>query len=139
MVSVSHESPEQTARRLAEVLRRADLRVHAGVWGFVEAPRAKWTGPRPDAVAVVFDDEVASELAPTAGGERFGVFSFHFADEPENSGFVGWLASELKSRLGTGAFVVCGYNGARGGVFDYWGVPHDLLDDALAAIAELRR
>ncbi|WP_418115082.1 DUF6196 family protein [[Actinomadura] parvosata] len=33
---------------------------------------------------------------------------------------------------------VCGSNRARGGIYDYWGCPVGLRDDALAVIRELR-
>lgn len=144
MVSISQETPDETARRLLEVLRRADLQVLPGAWTFLECPRHWWRRPNRDALAVVFDEHVASELVPWAAvapdraPERFGVFSFHFADAPENSGFVGWLANELKGSLGTGVAVICGYNSRRGGVFDYWAVPHELLEAALDVVAGLQ-
>jgi hypothetical protein len=69
--------------------------------------------------------------------ERFGVFSFHFPAGVDNSGFVGWLATHLKRRLGTGVFVVCGSNRARGGIYDHWGCPHALLPQVVAVIDEL--
>lgn len=56
----------------------------------------------------------------------------------DNSGFVGWLATHLKTQLGTGVFVVCGSNHERGGIYDYWGCPADLLDQATQVIDELR-
>lgn len=73
------------------------------------------------------------------GVERFGIFSFHFADQADNSGFVGWLATRLKVELGTGVFVVCGSNRTRGGTYDYWGCPIDLLDQAITVVETLRR
>ena len=65
------------------------------------------------------------------------MFSFHFPDGLDNSGFVGWLAGALKDRLGTGVFVVCGSDAARGGVYDYWGCPVALLQDAVAVVRSL--
>jgi hypothetical protein len=69
--------------------------------------------------------------------ERFGLVSFHFPAGLDNSGFVGWLATELKSRLGTGLFVVCGSNRHRGGIYDYWGCPVELLGEVVATIRSL--
>lgn len=65
-------------------------------------------------------------------------FSFHFPDQSDNSGFVGWLATHLKSRLGTGVFVVCGSNHSRDGIYDYWGCPISLIEDVIQVVEELR-
>ena len=77
--------------------------------------------------------------AGTAGGERFALFSFHFPAGLDNSGFVGWLASELKRRLGTGVVVICGQNSERGGIHDHWGYPARLRAKATQVLDELRR
>jgi hypothetical protein len=88
------------------------------------------------------DEESWSRLVPLTAEaddvERFGIFSFHFPDGADNSGFVGWPATHLKAELGTGVFVVCGSNRARGGIYDYWGCPIDLLDQAAATVETLR-
>ena len=138
---VSHEAPAETDRRLRAVIARADLRAYDAPFAFVESPRgAAPPAVRPDALAVVGDDEVWSQLVPAGGGavERFAVFRFHFPDGADNSGFVGWLASHLKRELGTGVFVVCGQNAGRGGIFDYWGCPLDQADAVLAEVRALR-
>ncbi|WP_344534499.1 DUF6196 family protein [Streptomyces albiaxialis] len=44
----------------------------------------------------------------------------------------------MKAELGTGVCVVCGSNRARGGIYDYWGCPVDVLDQALAVVRALR-
>ncbi|MFC9438074.1 DUF6196 family protein, partial [Nocardia sp. NPDC057030] len=80
----------------------------------------------PRTLAVVRDAEKWSALVPFAEAdgaevEKFGLFSFHFPTGLDNSGFVGWLAGQLKRTLGTGVFVVCGSNRERGGIYDYWG------------------
>jgi hypothetical protein len=67
------------------------------------------------------------------------VFGFHFVAGLDNSGFVGWLASHLKARLGTGVLVICGQNSNRGGIFDDWGVPWAAGEAAVAEIETLRR
>lgn len=142
MVSVSVETPEQTERRLRRVIAAADLTVHDGSWSFHESPIDRPPALTAETLAVVRDEDSWSRLAPAtpAGGqaERFGLWSFHFPAGLDNSGFVGWLATHLKTRLGTGVFVVCGSNRHRGGIYDYWGAPHHLLDQALEAIDDLR-
>jgi hypothetical protein len=87
----------------------------------------------------VRDNEVDSQLVPADGGagQKLAVFSFHFPPAVDNSGFVGWLATELKASIGTGVVVVCGSNSARGGIFDYWAVPESVRDGALAVIVRL--
>jgi len=55
----------------------------------------------------------------------------------DNSGFVGWLATHMKRSLGTGVFVVCGQNSARGGIFDYWGCPYAIRDSFFREIEGL--
>ncbi|MFC9972294.1 DUF6196 family protein [Spirillospora sp. NPDC127200] len=142
MVSVSVETPERTEERLRRVIAQADLVVHEGAWCFEESPADRPPALTADTLAVVRDEQSWSRLAPLAPEhgdvERFGIFSFHFPAGLDNSGFVGWLAGRLKARLGTGVFVVCGSNRDRGGIYDYWGCPVDLLDEAVAVVEELR-
>lgn len=141
MVSVSAETAERTEERLRRVIARAELVVHDGVWYFEESPADRPPALTDATLAVVRDQESWSRLVPLTHGdesvERFGVFSFHFPEDMDNSGFVGWLATRLKAELGTGVFVVCGSNRARGGIYDYWGCPVHLLDEALAVVARL--
>ena len=56
----------------------------------------------------------------------------------DNSEFVGWLASHLKTALGTGVLVVCGFNQRRGGVSDYWCLPKRVGEAALAEVRRIR-
>lgn len=110
-------------------------------YAFEEYPRELFPSDKvSEALAFVRDDEVWSVLkvADDTAAEPFGLFSFHFADGLDNSGFVGWLASHLKLALGTGVFVVCGQNSQRGGIFDYWGVPLALKDEAARVFDQLR-
>ncbi|MFD1934948.1 MULTISPECIES: DUF6196 family protein [Nonomuraea] len=143
MVSVSMETPEQTEERLRRVIARAELVVHDGVWFFEESPADRPPALTGDTLAVVRDEDSWSRLVPLSGAgegvERFGIFSFHFPAELDNSGFVGWLATHLKASLGTGVFVICGSNRARGGVYDYWGCPAELLDQAVTVVEGLRK
>jgi hypothetical protein len=96
---------------------------------------------RADALALVHDDQVWSQLVPCSDGnaELFGILRFHFPLGLDNSGFVGWLAGRLKSKFGTGVFVTCGQNSSRGGIFDYTGCPMDLKDQVFAEIRSLLR
>lgn len=117
MVSISRETPEQIQGRLREVITEAELVVLDGDWAFQEAPLGDPPALTADVLAAVRDEDRWSWLRAAGIGapEPFAVFSFHFPPELDNSGFVGWLATELKRRLGTGVFVVCGQNSARGG------------------------
>ncbi|SEK89104.1 hypothetical protein SAMN04515666_102287 [Bosea lupini] len=137
MVNISHETPEATERRLLQVTTQARLQVYSDTYAFLEFPLSAFPGAvRPDALALVRDDQVWSQLVPCddANEELFGLFRFHFPAGADNSGFVGWLASRFKQRFGTGVFVTCGQNRLDGGIFDYWGVPVAL---AAAVIAEV--
>lgn len=139
MVSISYETPQEIRTRLRRVLAEATFKVLSGHWAYHEHP----AGPIPqlsaDALALVRDEESWSVLEPARGGEAevFGVFAFHFPAASDNSGFVGWLASELKDHLGTGVAVLCGYNSAKGGIYDYWLVPSQLLGEAEAHVRSL--
>ncbi|ALN91645.1 DUF6196 family protein [Lysobacter gummosus] len=138
---ISHETPSQIQTRLRRVVAAADLVWYDGPYAFYELPKNELgLDTLSGALAAVADDEVWSILksADRPATETFAVFSFHFQDGLDNSGFVGWLASELKRRLGTGVFVVCGQNSRRGGIFDYWGVPVSMRDLAAQAIDDLR-
>jgi uncharacterized protein DUF6196 len=141
MVQVSVETPEATEQRLLKVIAAAELRVFSGAYLFEEFPLNEFRiKANPNAFALVRDDRMWSQLVPADGreGETFALFSFHFPKIADNSGFVGWLASALKRRLGTGVFVTCGQNSGWGGIFDYWGCPLALRDLAIAVIEELR-
>lgn len=142
MVSISHESEEQTTARLRGVIATAEFVVLPGTWTFAESPAGAPPSFTADTLAIVRDEDSWSALRPVseedAGGERFGLFSFHFPDGADNSGFVGWLAQTLKAELGTGVFVVCGSNAGRGGIYDYWGCPESLFEDAVRVVEALR-
>lgn len=137
---VSRETPEETDRRLRGVLAQAEIRAYDRPYAFAESPRRERFALHPEALAVVGDDEVWSQLVPAGdrATEPFAVFRVHFPEGVDNSGFVGWLASRLKRDLGTGVFVVCGQNSGRGGIFDYWGCPLDQAEAVLSAVRALR-
>jgi hypothetical protein len=138
---ISQETPDQTEYRLRKVITAARLRWLESAYVFEEYPRELFPNDEvSQALAFVRDDQVWSvlKLADDKAAEPFGLFSFHFADGLDNSGFVGWLASRLKLALGTGVFVVCGQNSRRGGIFDYWGVPLALKNEAARVLDDLR-
>ncbi|RQZ39717.1 DUF6196 family protein [Burkholderia sp. Bp9099] len=140
MVDISRETVEQTERRLRRVITEARLRIYSGTYTFIEFPLDQFpSAVRADALALVRDDNVWSQLVPSDGShkEQFGIFRFHFPAGADNSGFVGWLATHLKNRFGTGVFVTCGQNHADGGIFDYWGVPETLSDEVIEEVKRL--
>ncbi|MGV9884105.1 DUF6196 family protein [Streptomyces sp. NPDC003006] len=51
---------------------------------------------------------------------------------------VGLLGVYESQNVRTAEFVICGSNRARGGIYDYWGCPIDLLDQAVAVVRTLR-
>jgi hypothetical protein len=140
MVTISRETAEQTDERLRRIITRARLRVYPGSYAFLEFPVVFFPmAARADALAFVRDDEVWSQLVPSSDDDRdlFAIFRFHFPPDVDNSGFVGWLATHLKQRFGTGVFVTCGQNRRDGGVFDYWGVPLARREDVFAEVERL--
>jgi hypothetical protein len=139
---VSQETTEQTDARLRRVIAASELTWHEGQFAFYEFPVGNFPTKEPEhGLALVRDEEVWSVLkvAGPEAAEPFGLFSFHFQDGLDNSGFVGWLASILKRELGTGVFVVCGQNSRRGGIFDYWGVPLAMRNAAMRLLNQLRQ
>lgn len=76
-------------------------------------------------------------LKVIAQAELLVLKSTYVFEEFPVQGFVGWLASHLKQRLGTGVFVVCGQNSTRGGIFDYWGSPYELGCDFVKEVEYL--
>lgn len=122
MVDMSVETAEQIDARLRRVIARATLDVMDGRWCLREFALAEFPeAASPEAPARVRDEGGRSQLVPAGGRDRetSGLFGFQFRNGEDNSGFVGWLASHLKARFGTGIFAVCGYNAARGGIYDY--------------------
>ena len=140
MVEISYETVAQTEVRLLKVIAQSEFKLFAGSYAFEEFPLdCLPTLARQDALALVRDDEVWSQLVPCVDSnqELFKIFSFHFKNCIDNSGFVGWLASHLKTKLGTGVFVTCGQNLKRGGIYDYWGCPLEISEDVISEIKQL--
>lgn len=137
MVSISQERAVESERRLRAVLHAAKVEHLEGAWSF-----RRFNGGLPaGALATVKDADGWCALVPAPSrdaGEQFGLTMTTFDPGIENSGFVGWLATTIKRRLGSGVFVVCGDNPNRGGIFDYLGYPLEVADVVRELIDELR-
>jgi hypothetical protein len=137
MVFVSSESAVETESRLRHVMQRTSIEHLEGCWSLLaldgEVP--------PDALASVKGVNSWSGLVPVASveGERFGLTLVAFEAHLDNSGFVGWMASAIKTHTGAGVFVICGTDQARGDTFDYWAYPVDVAGSVRVLMAELRR
>jgi hypothetical protein len=136
---ISTETAEQTETRLKNIIQTADFKVYDRPYYFKEIPVENFQ-LETKALAMVRDEEVWSFLIPatTTETENFKLFSFHFQNGLDNSGFVGWLANKIKVELGTGVFVVCGQNTNKGGIFDYWGFPLEIADEVIKFVEKLR-
>jgi Family of unknown function (DUF6196) len=142
-MDITPETPEQTQARLLRVIAQARLHLETGEFAFAEYPQQQFPLQLiAHSKAFVRDEEVWSALVPASfapeASDTFVLMCFHFDANIPNSGFVGWLASIFKQRLGTGVMVVCGQNARDGGIFDYWGLPVSLAKEALAMVEELR-
>ncbi len=135
---ISNETSLQTEDRLKKVIRSADFKLFDGEYCFKEMPLEEFKVEN-EALAMVRDSQIWSFLIPATSTktENFRIFSFHFIEGLDNSGFVGWLASKIKSELGTGVFVVCGQNSENGGIFDYWGVPLAIAKEVIDLVVGL--
>jgi hypothetical protein len=141
-MGVAKEFPAQTERRLRAVLRAASRERLPGTWHYHEFPAERFPqDARADALALVRGEAGWSQLVPISDGEQpaepLRLWTFRFAPDAPNSGFVGWLASTIKLRTGAGVIVVCGYDAEHGGVFDHWGCPAEIGDEVLALVDEL--
>jgi hypothetical protein len=139
---ISRESPAQTDQRCGRVARLSKIEMLEGDWWFDEfAPDQFHSRMRADAVALVRDQDHWSQLVPVRGGDRppqrIRLWICHFPEGVDNSGFVGWLASRIKARTGSGVVVVCGQNGGRGGIYDYWGCPVEAASAVLREVLAL--
>jgi hypothetical protein len=137
----SHETREQTHSRLQRVLAESEFVAYERPYAFVEVSASRFPVElASEALAFVRDQDGWSALVPSSSPaqEQFLIFGFHFTTGLDNSGSVGWLATHLKAKLGTGVLVICGQNSQRGGIFDYWGVPLSVSAQVIAEIQALR-
>jgi len=138
---ISQETAEETHSRLCKVIANSEFTIYEGTFIFEEFPLSEFgIKANPESLALVRDSETWSQLVSSAdiSKELFTIFSFHFKENEDNSGFVGWLASYLKQKLGTGVFVTCGHNSSKGGIFDYWGCPAELGSKVVSEVKLLR-
>ena len=141
MVSISVETQEQTEARLKALISYCEVHYFEQSYAYEEFPLEAFARQASSkALALVRDETCWSQLLPCSDKDKelFFMFRFHFPEEKDNSGFVGWLASYLKEHLGTGVFVVCGQNTKRGGIYDYWGAPWQLKDQVINELNKLR-
>ncbi|MEM9556479.1 MAG: DUF6196 family protein [Acidobacteriota bacterium] len=129
-------------QRLKRVLVNARMTVLPSFWVFEEFPDSEFVRrARRSSLALVRNQDTWSQLVEvdrtTARQDRLNVWLFEFASEPSNAGFVGWLASEIRRRSGTGVAVICGYDSARGGIYDYWACPQLAFESVQSTIREL--
>jgi len=114
------ETQEQAEARLLTVIGAAQFQMLDGAYVFEELPSGY--APTPSALACVRDGDVWAQLVPAPSGGSiegaFKIFSFHFKEDLNASGFVAWLASHLKRTVGTGVIVICGRD-RRGGAALY--------------------
>ena len=139
---ISKETPAQIRFRLLKVLAYADMKIYKEEYEFQEFTSNDFPlRVNPEALAIVWDDKVWSQLVPSrdTSKERFKIFRFYFKEKLDNSGFIGWLGSYLKCKIGTSVFVTCGQNSRRGGIYDYWGCPVEIADRVMAEIQRLRK
>jgi hypothetical protein len=139
---VTQESSAQIDHRLRRVATVTSVEVLTGDWWYDEFPPEDFPARvRADAVALVRDRSGWSQLVPVSGAdrpkERFRIWCCHFPEGIDNSGFVGWLASKIKVKTGSGIFVVCGHNSRLGGIYDYWGCPVEAADAVLSEVLAL--
>lgn len=135
---ISKETPEQTIERLRHVIQLTQLQIFHQAYCFKELvyPLQSF---HTDALAYVKDENRWSCLIPSKSEskEQYVIFSFHFPENIDNSGFVGFLAQHIKNETGSGVFVVCGYNSEKGGIYDYWGCPIAVADKVIEVVLKL--
>jgi hypothetical protein len=139
---ISVETPEETDRRLRRIAALMEVEVLDGEWWYEElAPDEYPRRVRQDGIALIRGRNGWSQLVPVVSGdkapERFRVWCCHFPEAADNSGFIGWLASRIKHRTGSGVFVVCGSSAADGGIYDYWGCPDEIAGPVLGELGAI--
>jgi hypothetical protein len=137
---ISKETDEQIQLRLLKVLSHAEIKIYEEEYAFEEFAKKYFPlKAKSEALAIVRDGKVWSQLVPSKDlkQERFKVFKFYFKEALDNSGFIGWLATRLKGKIGTGVLIICGQNNGRGGIYDYWGCPIDVAESVIEEIQNL--
>ena len=137
---ISKETHEQIQLSLLNVLSHAEIKIYEEEYAFEEFAEKNFSlKAKSEALAIVRDGEVWSQLVPSKdlAQERFKIFKFYFKEALDNSGFIGWLATRLKDKIGTGVFVICGQNNGRGGIYGYWGCPIDVAQSVMEEIQNL--
>jgi hypothetical protein len=141
------ETSEQMHHRLLKVIARSRFESLSQPYAWQAIPGSRQI---PDgALAAVRDGHAWYALAPSEPDAKgtYRVFSFHFAEGTNASGFVAWLAGLMKEDAGTGAMVVCGFDARDNpalwqtslGLFDYWGCPWSKGEAVMTLIERLRR
>lgn len=141
MLYVSRETPEATDERLSGVLARSTVTWLPDAYRFEEVPPGGRMGVADPALAWIRNGATWSRLVPTdprAVDQPYGLLQVRFPDGVDNSGFVGWLAGHLKRALGTGVFVICGYDRKDGGIYDYTAFPWKLSESVRREVEALR-
>jgi hypothetical protein len=141
------ETPEQMHNRLIAVIAAARFEAlpQPYAWQRLDALLKLPSG----ALASVRDGATWYALAPVSpeAAGAYRILVFHFEEGTNASGFVAWLAGLMKTEVGTGAMVVCGFD-ARAtpalwqtslGLFDYWGCPWAYGEDVITLVERLRR
>jgi hypothetical protein len=144
---ISTETTEQTNLRLVNVLKLSVIKDYETCYYFKEIVTLENNEPivmLPNALAIIRDETCISQLVPVTSSdssvflECFYIIRIHFPPDVDNSGFVGWLASLFKQRLGTGVFVICGQNSRNGGIYDYWGFPASMKTEVKALLETIQ-
>jgi len=139
-MDISIETRKQTQLRLLKVLSQAKIKIYGDEYAFEEFAQKDFPlKAKSEALAIVRDGKVWSQLVPSRNmsQERFMVLKFHFKESLDNSGFIGWLATRLKHKIGSGVFVICGQNTEKGGIYDYWGCPVEVAELVIKEINNL--
>jgi len=95
---ISQESLEQTHLRLCSVIRNSDFKIYEGTFMFDEFPLSEFHSKvNTESLALVRGSEIWSQLVVSTDQTKklFTIFSFHFKEGGDNSGFVGWLVGWL--------------------------------------------
>ena len=141
------ETPEQMHNRLIAVMAAARFEPLPQPYAWQRVDTLLKLPP--GALASVRDGLTWYALAPVSpeAAGAYRILVFHFAEGTNASGFVAWLAGLMKTEVGTGAMVVCGFD-ARAtpalwqtslGLFDYWGIPWACGEDVITLVERLRR